>query len=156
MPKLPALDPNTIDAGIGSGYPAEFAASTATRAKRMLTGALGLTQFGVNVTELPPGAASALKHWHSHEDEFVWVLCGEAVLVSGRDEQVLSAGMCAGFPGGVEIGHFIVNRSSAPATILEVGSRDDRDAGNYPDDDLHCPPGRYQNPQFTRKDGTPV
>ena len=155
MVKLPALDPNTIDVRIGSGYPAEFAASTADRAKRPLTAALGLTQFGVNVTELPPGAATALKHWHSHEDEFVYVLDGEAVLVSGDDEQVLSAGMCAGFPAGVEVGHLIVNRSSAPVTILEVGTRDNRDEGNYPDDDLHCQPGRYQKAQFTRKDGTP-
>ena len=156
MPKLPALDPDTIEHRIGSGYPAEFAASTAERAKRVLTGALGLTQFGVNITELPPGAASALKHWHSHEDEFIYVLSGEAVLVTDDDEQVLGAGMCAGFAGGVEKGHYFVNRSQEPATILEVGSRDDRDEGNYPDDDLHCQPGRYQNPQFTRKDGTPV
>jgi len=69
---------------------------------------------------------------------------------------VLGQGMCAGFPGGVEKGHFIVNRSAAMASILEVGSRDDRDEGNYPDDDLHCVAGRYQNPRFTRKDGTPI
>ena len=156
MPKLPALDPNTIDVRIGATYPAEFAASTAERAKRSLTSALGLTQSGVNVTELPPGAASALKHWHSHEDEFVYVLAGEVVLVTDEDEQVLGPGMCAGFPGGVEKGHFIVNRSAASATILEVGSRNDRDEGNYPDDDLHCVAGRYQKPRFTRKDGTPI
>ena len=156
MPKLPALDPQSIDVRTGSGYPPEFAASTADRAKRALTSALGLTQFGVNVTELPAGAASALKHWHSHEDEFVYVLSGEVVLVTDDREQELGTGMCAGFPGGVEQGHFIVNRASETAVILEVGSRDDRDEGNYPDDDLHCQPGRYQNPQFTRKDGSPI
>ena len=156
MPKLPALDPATIDVRVGASYPPEFATSTADRAKRMLTSALGLTQFGVNITELPTGAATALKHWHSHEDEFIYVLSGEVVLVTDDNEQVLGIGMCAGFPAGVEQGHFIVNRASETAVILEVGSRDDREEGNYPDDDLHCPAGRYQNPQFTRKDGTPI
>ena len=69
--------------------------------------------------------------------------------------QVLTKGMCAGFPAGVEDGHCIENRSARPATILEVGSRDDRDEGNYPDVDLHCKPNRYKHVQFTRKDGTP-
>ena len=155
MLKLPALDPQSIDAKKGSGYPAQFAASTAERSKRALTAALGLTQFGVNITELPPGAATALRHWHSHEDEFVYVLDGEVVLVSDEGRQTLTAGMCAGFPAGVENGHLIENKSEQSATILEVGTRDDRNEGNYPDDDLHCHPGRYQSPRFTRKDGTP-
>ncbi len=155
MPKLPALDPQDIVAKVGSAYPAPFDASTASRAKRALTQALGLTQFGVNVTELPPGSASALRHWHSHEDEFIYVLGGEVTLVTDEGVQTLTQGMCAGFPAGVANGHCIENRSEQPATILEVGSRDDRDKGNYPDVDLHCPAGRYQSPKFTRKDGTP-
>jgi uncharacterized cupin superfamily protein len=152
--KRPALDPSTITPRIGSGYPAEFAASTASRSKRALMAALWLSQFGVNITELPTGTASALKHWHSHEDEFVYILSGEVVLVTDNGEQTLTAGMCAGFPAGVEQGHFIENRSDVTAVILEVGTRDDRDTGNYPDDDLYCPAGRYQAPRFTRKDGT--
>ena len=156
MAKLRALDPNDVEVRIGSGYPEPFQATTANRRKRALTDALGLTQFGVNVTELPPGTASALRHWHSHEDEFVYVLQGEVVLRSDAGEQVLKAGMCAGFPAGVEDGHCIVNKSSEAATILEVGTRDDRDAGHYPDDDLHIGPGRYAgNARFARKDGTP-
>ena len=155
MLKAPALDPALIEAKIGSGYPARFNVSTAGRAKRMLTTALGLTQFGVNITELDPDSATALRHWHSHEDEFVYVLEGEVTLVTIAGAQTLTEGMCAGFPGGVEDGHCIENRSGKPATILEVGSRDDRDEGNYPEVDLHCKPNRYKDPQFTRKDGTP-
>ena len=156
MPKPPALDPQTIKPVVGTRYPSEFAAFSKARAKRALTSALGLTQFGVNVTELPPGSASALRHWHSHEDEFVYVLSGEATLVTGQGVQTLSAGMCAGFPAGVEDGHCIENRSGAPVVILEVGSRSEMDTGNYPDVDLFCQPGRYSQAIFTRKDGSPI
>ena len=156
MAKLRVLDPQAIEPRTGSGYPDPFGETTANRRKRALTGELGLTQFGVNVTELPPGPASALRHWHSHEDEFVYVLSGEVVMRSDAGEQVLKAGMCAGFPAGVEDGHCIVNVSGETAMILEVGSRDDRDTGNYPDDDLYIGPGRYKGEAvFTRKDGTP-
>ncbi len=154
MPKSPALDPMTIDVRVGSVYPAPFNASTQGRSKRALTTALGLSQFGVNITDLAPGAASALRHWHSHEDEFVYVLDGEVMLVTDDGEQVLSQGMCAGFPAGVPDGHCLENRSNAPATILEVGSRSELDEGHYPDVDLHCAPGRYTKPKFTHKDGT--
>lgn len=155
MLKAPALDPALIEPKVGSGYPAPFNVSTAGRAKKMLTTVLGLTQFGVNITELDPDSATALRHWHSHEDEFVYVLEGEVTLVTDSGAQTLTRGMCAGFPAAVEDGHCIENRSGKPATILEVGSRDDRDEGNYPDVDLHCKPNRYKAPQFTRKDGTP-
>ncbi|MEM9472995.1 MAG: cupin domain-containing protein [Pseudomonadota bacterium] len=155
MLKSPALDPALIEAKIGSGYPQPFKASTSGRAKRMLTAALGLSQFGVNVTEIDPDSATSLRHWHSHEDEFIYVLDGEVTLVTDGGSQVLTKGMCAGFPAGVEDGHCIENRSGKPATILEVGSRDDRDEGNYPDVDLHCQPNRYKEAIFTRKDGTP-
>lgn len=155
MLKAPALDPALIEPKVGSGYPAPFNVSTAGRAKKMLTTVLGLTQFGVNVTELDPDSATALRHWHSHEDEFVYVLEGEVTLVTDSGAQTLTKGMCAGFPGAVGDRHCIENRSGKPATILEVGSRDDRDEGNYPDVDLHCKPNRYKDPQFTRKDGTP-
>ncbi len=154
MSRLPALDPSSVTPRTTTGYPPPFDKATQGRAKRALGKALGLTQFGVNVTELAPGAASALRHWHSHEDEFVYILAGEAVLITDEGEQVLGAGHCAGFPAGVENGHCIVNRSDEPVLLLEVGSRDMRDEGHYPDDDLHCPAGRYQAPVFTRKDGS--
>ena len=156
MLKKPALDPMTIAAKTGAGYPAEFSATTQKRSKRALSAALELTQFGVNITELAPDSATALRHWHSHEDEFVYVLSGEVVLVTSGEPQVLKAGMCAGFPASVEDGHCIENRSSTPAVILEVGSRDMQDTGNYPDVDLFCPAGRYEGARFTRKDGTPI
>ena len=156
MAKLPALDPKDVELRTLGGYPPPFDRVTAGRKKRNLGPAFGLTQFGVNLTELAPGSASALRHWHSHEDEFVYVVSGEVVLVSDGGEQVLTAGMTAGFPAGRQDGHCILNKSDKPATILEVGTRDMRDEGNYPDVDLHAHAGRYEKARFTRKDGTSV
>ena len=156
MLRRPALDPATIEARTSTIYPAPHDAITRGRAKRSLTQALGLTQFGVNVTELAPGAASALRHWHSHEDEFVFVLEGEATLVTNDGEQVLGPGQCAAFPAGVPDGHQIVNRSSQLVRVIEVGTRDARDEANYPDTDLRCAPGRYTKAVFTKKDGSPL
>src|SRR5262249_59287270 len=99
-PILPALDPAGVSAAIGSGYPEPFRSRVAARRKQRLGDALGLKNFGVNLTTIPAGSVSALRHWHTHEDEFVFVLSGELVLVTGSGEQVLTAGMCAGFPAG--------------------------------------------------------
>ena len=155
MLRLPAFDPATVEPRTTTAYPAPYDRVTRGRAKRSLTQALGLTQFGVNVTELAPGAASALRHWHSHEDEFVYVLEGEPTLVTDEGEQVLKPGQCAGFPGGVANGHHLVNKSSAPVRFIEVGTRDVRDVGMYPDDDLAAEPGRYDTKAvFTKKDGS--
>jgi uncharacterized cupin superfamily protein len=96
----------------------------------------GLDRFGINLVTILPGARSALRHWHTHEDEFVYVLSGELVLVTDAGETVLSAGMCAGFAAGVRDAHHLLNRSPAEAQYLEVGSRDDHDLAVYPDDDL--------------------
>ncbi len=156
MPKVPALDPGTIESLAGTSYPAPFDKATQGRTKRRLTQALGLTRFGVNITEMAPGGGSALRHWHSHEDEFVYVLKGEVVLVTDDGEQTLRPGMCAGFPAGKPDGHCLQNRSDEIAVIIEVGSRDMDDACHYPDDDLLCKPGRYENAVFTKKDGTPL
>lgn len=156
MLKPPALDPNTIEQLAGTGYPAPYDKATEGRTKRRLTQALGLTRFGVNVTELAPNGASALRHWHSHEDEFVYVLQGEVTLVTDDGEQVLGPGMCAGFPAGRPDGHCLENRSDRPALIIEIGARDMADECHYPDVDLHCRPGRYETAVFTRKDGTPI
>lgn len=151
--KPPALDPATVEPSTTSAYPEPFKSAHHGRAKRLLTKALGLTQFGVNLTHLAPGGGSALRHWHSHEDEFVMVLSGSPTLITDDGEQQLQPGVTVGFPAGVKNGHCIVNNTDEPVTILEVGSRDMRDEGNYPDVDLHCHPGRYEKPVFTKKNG---
>lgn len=152
--KPPALDPADVKAVEGSSYPDQFRPRVAGRAKRRLGDALGLKNFGVNLTTIKAGASSALRHWHSHEDEFIYMLEGELVLVTGSGEQVLAPGMCAGFPAGKGDGHCLVNRTGRDAVYLEVGDRNPRDDVTYPDDDLLArasPQGR----RFTRKDGTP-
>jgi uncharacterized cupin superfamily protein len=152
---LPALDPALVPARTGSAYPTEeFRQVTAGRAKRALGDALGLTAFGVNLTQLAPGAASALRHWHRRQDEFVFVLQGELTLVTDAGEQVLGPGMCAGFPGGVPDGHHLVNRSDAPALYLEVGDRLPGDAASYPDVDLHVRQ-TASGWKYSHKDGRP-
>ena len=152
--KLPAIDPTTVPAAIGSSYPEPFRSRVAARRKQRLGDALGLKSFGVNLTTLPLGAVSALRHWHSHEDEFIYVVKGELVLVTNDGEQVLGPGMCVGFPAGKADGHCLINRSKKGAVYLEVGTRHPEDAVNFPDDDIAgqaTPQGR----RFTRKDGMP-
>ena len=153
---FPVLSPADVEMRQGTtAYPPEYRAAFEGRSKRALGNALGLTQFGVNHTTLAPGAASALRHWHVAEDEFVYVLEGELTLVMEGGEHVLRSGEAAGFPAGLADGHQLVNRSDAPATYLEIGSRFDEDEAHYPDVDLHVVKrgGIYH---FTRKDGTPV
>ncbi|HKA39040.1 MAG TPA: cupin domain-containing protein [Burkholderiales bacterium] len=152
--KLPALDPADVPAGTGTNYPEPFKSRVATRRKQRLGDALGLKNFGVNLTVLPPGAASALRHWHTHEDEFIYIVTGELVLVTDGGEQRLSAGMCAGFPAGKADGHCLVNRAGYDAVYLEVGDRRAEDAVNYPDDDIIARP-TAQGRRFSRKDGSP-
>ncbi len=135
-PKLPALDPATVEERRGSGYPEPFRSRMGERVKRRLGEACGLTKFGVNLVTLGPGGQSALRHWHTLEDEFVYVLSGEVVLVTDGGEQVMGPGMCAGYPAGSRDAHHFVNRSPAPATYLEIGNRAPGDAAFYPDDDL--------------------
>jgi uncharacterized cupin superfamily protein len=122
------------------------------RVKRRLGDACGLTRFGVNLVTLGPGGQSALRHWHTHEDEFVYVLEGEVVLVSNAGEQTLTAGMCVGYPGGREDGHHLINRGTRTARYLEVGDRNEADGPFYPDDDLAwgAVEGEYR---YTHKDG---
>jgi uncharacterized cupin superfamily protein len=145
--RRPALDPSTLTPRTGSAYPEEFRARVLPREKRALGNALGLTKIGVNLTTLAPGAESALRHFHSHEDELVYVIEGEVVLRTDEGEQVLVAGTCAGFPAGVRDGHQLVNRSDRPARYLEISNRDD--------DDLVYAKANDGTPVFTRKDGTP-
>lgn len=134
--KLPALDPAAVAEVRGTLYPAPFAERVRDRTRRRLGDACGLTRFGVNLVTLGPQGQSALRHWHTHEDEFVYILAGEVVLVTDEGEQVLRAGQCAGYPAGRANGHHFVNRSGRPAQYLEIGTRDPADVAHYPDDDL--------------------
>ena len=151
----PAVSAGDVTAVSSTGYPQPFRAAVAGRSRRVLGRAFGLTKFGVNLTTLEPGAASAQRHWHSHEDEFVYVLTGELTLVSNAGEQVLIAGMVAGFQAGVPDGHHLVNRSDAPATYLEIGDRDAKDEVFYPDIDLQYVLAPTGSRVFTQRDGTP-
>jgi uncharacterized cupin superfamily protein len=136
MAKFPAVDPATVPEHRGSGYPEPFRSRMGDRTKRKLGDACGLTKFGVNLVTLGPGGQSALRHWHTLEDEFVYILSGEVVLLTNDGEQVLRAGMCAGYPAGKKDAHHFVNRSAAPAIYLEMGNRIEGDNAFYPDDDL--------------------
>ncbi len=127
-------------------------ASLAGRSRRALGDALGLANFGVNLVEIAPGAWSSQRHWHTRQDEFVYVLEGELMLITDAGEQRLAPGMCAGFPAGVPDGHHLVNRGTAPARYLEVGDRLPGDAGHYSEVDLAAWPGRTPY-VFTRRDG---
>ncbi len=145
-----ALD---VAARISTIYPEPYAAAMAGRAKRALGDHFGLSQFGVNLTVLAPGSASSERHWHETEDEFIFVLDGEVTLIDDTGEHPLGAGMCAGFKAGVPNGHKLVNRSAAPVTILEVGTRSNGDRAHYPEADMAAVKidGKFH---LTRKDGT--
>jgi uncharacterized cupin superfamily protein len=153
----PALDPRTIGAANRSGYPEPYRSRVLPRSKRRIGDALGLTRIGINYTVLPAGKESSMRHWHTHEDEFVFVLEGEVVLRTQAGEQLLTAGMCAGFPAGVEDGHHLINRSAGDAVYLEISNRDGADGACYTDADVDLawsPP--HAPGRFTRRDGTPL
>jgi uncharacterized cupin superfamily protein len=133
-------------------YPVSFHAQIGNRIKRPLGDLFGLKNFGVNITTLAPGARSALQHNHSRQDEFIFILAGEAVLVTGEVETVLGPGMCAGFPAG-DASHHLENRGHAPVDYLEMGDRTEGDAVDYPHDDLVATMKDGQR-IFHRKDGT--
>jgi uncharacterized cupin superfamily protein len=140
----------------GTNYPEPFRARVQGRQKRALGDLFGLDQFGVNLTELAPGAWSALRHWHSHEDELVYVLVGEITLITDAGEEVLRPGECVGFKAGIADGHHLVNRTDRPVRYLEIGSRRlDVDRASYPDDDLQAQPDGRGGRRMLRKDGTP-
>jgi uncharacterized cupin superfamily protein len=152
----PALDPSHVEAISRSAYPEPYRSRVLPRYKRRLGDALGLSRIGINQTTLPPGKESSMRHWHTHEDEFVYVLEGEVVLRTGSGEQLLRAGMCAGFPAGSDDGHQLINRSGADAVYLEVSNRDGSDSAHYSDPDVDLmwnPP--HARGSMTRRDGTP-
>jgi uncharacterized cupin superfamily protein len=147
------IDISAAKAVLGSGYPAPYDEPCRQRQRRRLGDAAGLTQFGVNLLRLPPGVWSSQRHWHTAEDEFVYILEGEVVLVTDAGEEVLRAGDCAGFKAGEANGHHLQNRSNAEVVLLEIGSRNpENDGVDYPGIDLEI---RSGDRGFVHKDGTP-
>ena len=146
------LDLSSIPVQTGTGYPDPFAEAVNGRSKQALGDAGGLTQFGVNLVELKPGAASSQRHWHSHEDEFVMVVSGELTLVTDEGETLMRAGDCAAFPAGRPNGHHLINRGWGNALFLCVGSRFQEDRALYPDIDLVH---ESKSDSYFHRDGTP-
>lgn len=150
---MPKIDLTKTPERKGSKYPHPFAVPCAQRIRQSLGDAAGLNDFGVNLLVLPPGAWSSQRHWHSAEDEFVYVISGEVVLVTDEGEAILRAGDCAGFPKGDSNGHHLINRSLSPARCIEVGTRTKgSDVCTYSDIDMMIDD---RDGVYTRKDGTP-
>ncbi len=133
---MPKIDLDQVPAKAGSGYPPPFKAMAEGRIKQALGDAGGLTQFGINLTRLPPGAATAQRHWHENEDELVFVVSGELVLIEEGGETPLGAGEAATFKAGHADGHYLLNRSAVDAVVLEIGTRASDERCHYPDIDL--------------------
>jgi len=150
----PALDPMSLEPRTSSGYPEPYRSRVLPREKRALGDPLGLKTIGINQAILMPGKESSMRHWHTHEEEFIYVLSGEVVLITDAGEQLLKAGTCAGFPLGTRDGHCLINRSSRPAVYLEISNRHPEDRAFYSDVDMMFH-GVKAKPMFTRKDGSP-
>jgi uncharacterized cupin superfamily protein len=133
---MPKIDIASVPVRKTTIYPEPFVPAMSGRSKQALGNAAGLDQFGVNLTRLLPGGRSALNHWHENEDEFVYILQGEAVLVEGEADTVLRPGDAAGFKAGVANGHHLENRTDSETVYLEVGTRAQAERGHYPHDDL--------------------
>ena len=148
------LEPSLLMPRLGSGYPAPFGEPLRGREKRALGDPLGLTQFGVNLVKLAPGAWSSQRHWHAKEDEFIYVLEGEVTLVTDAGETLLTQGMAAGFPAGHPDGHHLINHGKQAALYLEVGTRAENEEATYSDVNMKV---RKENGHFTytRKNGEP-
>lgn len=146
------IDITSVSAILGSGYPSPFNKPCAARTRRRLGDAGALRDFGVNLMTLPPGSWSSQRHWHSHEDEFVYVLEGEVMLIEDGAETVLRAGDCAAFPKGTGNGHHLINKSSMMAVYLEVGSRNPQDLTTCSDIDMMS---ANADGRFVHKDRTP-
>lgn len=146
-----ALD---LPAELGSSYPTPFDAPCTQRSRRRLGDAFGLEDFGVNVLVLPPGAWSSQRHWHSRDDELVYILEGTPTLVTDAGERVLAPGDVAGFPAGRADGHHLVNNSDAPVKLIEIGARHRDDDTYYSDIDMQIL-GSDKSSLFTRRNGEP-
>ncbi|QHP70941.1 cupin domain-containing protein [Bradyrhizobium sp. LCT2] len=149
---MPKIDIAAVPERRGSGYPSPFSLPCAERIRQRLGNAGGLSDFGVNLMRLPPGSWSSQRHWHSHEDEFVYLLEGELTLIEDDGETVLRAGDCAAFPKGSGNGHHMINRSDAIALYLEIGSRSPADLITCSDIDMMSP---ASDGRFLHKDGKP-
>jgi len=152
MPKKIHID--AVPSIVGTLYPTPFDAPCRARERKKLGDVAGLTQFGVNMLTLPPGAWSSQRHWHTESDEFVYVVEGAVTLVTDDGQEVLGAGDAAGFKAGDSNGHCLRNHTREPALVLEIGSRVASDGAHYPDIDLVAPPGG-KPAVYTRRDGTP-
>jgi uncharacterized cupin superfamily protein len=151
---MPKIDIASVQVEESTGYPEPYRSAVAGRLRQRLGNVVGLDQFGVNLTRLKPGAQSAQRHWHTAEDELVFVLEGTLVLCEDGGETVLKAGDAAGFKAGDANGHCLINRSGADAFYLEIGTRARRDEADYPDIDLHA--CKDENGlRFTHKSGEP-
>ena len=133
---MPKVDIAKVPVKSGTFYPAQFQAECKGRHKQAIGDAIGLTQFGVNITRIEPGQTSALRHWHEQEDEFIYMLEGELVLAENDGEVVLKAGDAAGFKAGSGVAHRLINRSNRDAVYFEVGTRAKTERVHYPDVDL--------------------
>ena len=149
---MPKIDVKSVFERKGSAYPAPFDQIAKGRIRKRLGDAGGITQFGVNLLQLQPGAASSQRHWHSGEEEFVYVVSGEVRLVTNKGEEILHPGDCAAFPKGVDDGHQLINRSAALAVCLEIGTRRGEDVCVYSDIDMMID---SKVGHYTHKDGTP-
>jgi len=144
------IDLSAVPTQSGSNYPHPFDIPCSGQSCQRLARHTGLTQFGVNLTVIEPGAWSSQRHWHSHEDELVWVLDGELTLVTDSGEEILRAGDCAAFRRGDPDGHHLVNKSGRPARVLEIGNSDPQDRCTYSDIDMIADVAGY-----THRDGAP-
>ena len=150
---MPKLDLSVLPVRTGSISPEPYASMVKGRSSLRLGDAAGLTQFGVNLVTLEPGAMSSLRHWHLAEDEFVMVTAGECVMVQDDGETVMRPGDCAAFPAGSTDGHHFINRSDRPAQFLVVGTKAPREVATYSDVDLRVEL-EGGKARFTYRDGT--
>jgi uncharacterized cupin superfamily protein len=151
---MPKIDIASLASDSRTGYPEPFRQIVLGRARKRLGDAAGLSQFGVNLTTLKPGAWSAQRHWHAAEDELVYVVAGEVTLCEDGGETVLRAGDAAGFKAGVANGHCLVNRSGADTVYIEIGTRAARERAEYPDIDMRME--RDENrARYLHKSGEP-
>ena len=151
---MPKIDIDKLKVDTYTGYPDPFRQTVLGRERKRLGNAVGLDQFGVNLSRLKPGAASSQRHWHQNEDELVYVLQGELVLVEDGGETVLKPGDAAGWKAGVPNGHCLINRTERDAVYIEIGSRAAREVANYPDIDMRAERDD-KGMRYIHKDGTP-
>lgn len=151
---MPKIDIDKIALDTATNYPPPFDKAVEGRARKRLGRAAGLSQFGVNICTLKPGAASSQRHWHENEDELVYVLAGEVVLIEDGGETVLKPGDAAAWKAGVADGHSLVNRSNRDAVIIEVGTRAKTERAHYSDIDMMVMRDD-KGFRYTRKNGEP-